>query len=157
MAFRKGEKVTHVAYNYGSTPRTVTFSDGATLVVEARAMGIDGGVVVPPVPSEPTTPVVSVTSPAAGSTVKVGEAVTLQRRPRLRARQSPLLTSLSTAHSLARQRRRPYAVQWTPTEEGVRVITRVPQQPTESRRCQPASMSMRKRRRQAEAMKANVR
>ena len=45
MVFRKGDKVTHVAYNYDSAPRTVTFSDGATLVVEARSMGIDGGVV----------------------------------------------------------------------------------------------------------------
>jgi endoglucanase Acf2 len=39
--FRKGGKVTHVAYNAGTQPRTVRFSDGKTLTVSPGRLGID--------------------------------------------------------------------------------------------------------------------
>ena len=123
MVFRKGDKVTHVAYNYDSAPRTVTFSDGATLVVEARSMGIDGGIVVPPTPEEPTTPVVTVTSPAVGSTITVGEAATLQASATVEGSTITAVDCLVDGTLVGTATAAPYAVQWTPTEEGVRVIT----------------------------------
>lgn len=123
MVFRKGDKVTHVAYNYDSAPRTVTFSDGATLVVEARSMGIDGGIVVPPTPEEPTTPVVTVTSPAVGSTITVGEAATLQASATVEGSTITAVDFLVDGTLVGTATAAPYAVQWTPTEEGVRVIT----------------------------------
>lgn len=123
MVFRKGDKVTHVAYNYDSAPRTVTFSDGATLVVEARSMGIDGGIVVPPTPEEPTTPVVTVTSPAVGSTITVGEAATLQASATVEGSTITGVDFLVDGTLVGTATAAPYAVQWTPTEEGVRVIT----------------------------------
>lgn len=78
MAFRNGDKVTHVAYNYDSEPRTVTFSDGATLVVDARSMGVDGGTVTPPTPPtppDPGTPSEPETPAAGGCTVTSDELV----------------------------------------------------------------------------------
>lgn len=123
MVFRKGDKVTHVAYNYDSAPRTVTFSDGATLVVEARSMGIDGGIVVPPTPEEPTTPVVTVTSPAVGSTITVGEAATLQASATVEGSTITGVDFFVDGTLVGTATAAPYAVQWTPTEEGVRVIT----------------------------------
>lgn len=36
--FKKGNKTTHVAHNYGNTSRTVTFSDGTQLIVPPRQM-----------------------------------------------------------------------------------------------------------------------
>ena len=123
MVFRKGDKVTHVAYNYDSAPRTVTFSDGATLVVEARSMGIDGGIVVPPTSEEPTTPVVTVTSPAVGSTITVGEAATLQASATVEGSTITSVDFLVDGTLVGTATAAPYAVQWTPTEEGVRVIT----------------------------------
>jgi endoglucanase Acf2 len=38
--FRDGERRTYVAYNAGETPRTVRFSDGASVTVAPRAFGI---------------------------------------------------------------------------------------------------------------------
>ena len=57
-AFEKNGKMTYVAHNYSSSPRTVTFSDGATLQVPANSMATSEGTSTKPVdPVEPTNPV----------------------------------------------------------------------------------------------------
>lgn len=56
-AFENNGKMTYVAHNYSSTPRTVTFSDGGKVVVPARSMATSEGVSTRPVdPVEPTDP-----------------------------------------------------------------------------------------------------
>ncbi|MBB6435881.1 glycosyl hydrolase [Streptomyces candidus] len=54
--FAKGTVRTYAAHNYGTSPRTVTFSDGATLTVPARstATGTGAGGTPDPDPDPPT-------------------------------------------------------------------------------------------------------
>lgn len=53
VAFSKDGTTRHAAYNYGSEPLTVTFSDGVSLTVEPRSMGIDDGTPTPEKPDQP--------------------------------------------------------------------------------------------------------
>lgn len=123
MAFRKGETVTHVAYNYGSTPLTVTFSDGATLDVAARSMGTDGGTIVPPTPAEPDAPVVAITAPSAGSVVAVGETVTLQASASVEGSTIAQVDFYVNDAIVGTASTAPYALQWTPPAAGTYSIT----------------------------------
>ncbi|MCM1517778.1 MAG: glycosyl hydrolase [Pseudoflavonifractor sp.] len=56
-AFENDGKMTYVAHNYSSSPRTVTFSDGGTLEVPANSMATSEGVSTRPIdPVDPIDP-----------------------------------------------------------------------------------------------------
>lgn len=57
-AFEKNGRMTYVAHNYSSSPRTVTFSDGGTLEVPANSMATSEGISTRPVdPIDPIDPI----------------------------------------------------------------------------------------------------
>ena len=117
VAFKKNGVVRHVAYNYDSTPRTVTFSDGTQLVVAARSMGIDDGVVVPGEPQ------VQLTAPAEGAVVNLGETVALTASASVEGSTISQVDFLVDGVKIGEATSEPYTAQWTPTEKGTYSLT----------------------------------